>query len=54
MEMEKESKLENAILSEGVNILILKGEKNINEIDHIFNESLATIICSKHETGLLY
>jgi len=49
---ERKDELSSAIKSEGIeDFLVLKGVKDVNEISQVFNESLATIICSKHEAG---
>ena len=49
---ERKLELTEAIDLEGVgHILVLKGETDIDGVNRVFNESLATIICSRHESG---
>lgn len=49
---ERKQEILSAIKSEGIEeLLVLRGVEDISGIKKVFNESLATIICSKHEAG---
>lgn len=49
---ERRREIELAIKSEGIeDFLLLRGIEDVSGINKVFNESLATIICSKHEAG---
>ncbi len=51
-EGERKLELTEAINLDGVShLLVLKGETDIDGVNHVFNESLATIICSRHEAS---